>query len=254
MGHPLRVKFASEIICEFLPPKNLEAQPNNNNVIILAPGLPSSPGKSSLLSFWSSKNYWVFLPRYRGCWESSGNLFENSPHLDIADIISEVQKPFTSISLKSETFQIQNPKITLIGCSFGGPAVILNSQNPMISKVIAISPVIDWNNLGPDEPKDEFNQFIDEGFGYAYRGETNKWDKLGKNGFYNPIDQLSKIDGSKILIVQGRLDQVTPLQPILNFSNKTNAQIYLLKNKKHLSLGQSSKFWTYLRIKKFINQ
>ena len=95
--HLHRTIFKNEIICEFLPP-----QRPSNNVIILCDGMPTMPSKKHVIEFYSQKNFWVFHPRYRGSWESSGEFLSNEPTQDIFDIINQLPKGFTSIWLNKK--------------------------------------------------------------------------------------------------------------------------------------------------------
>jgi pimeloyl-ACP methyl ester carboxylesterase len=247
MKYPLRTRFAGDILCEFLPPKK-----PSNNVVILAPGLPSGPTRSHMLRFFAARNYWVFLPRYRGCWESFGSMLAVSPEQDIADIIDGLYQPITTFGHAPQTFDIQPEKIILIGGSFGGPAVLLNSHDPRVHPVVAISPVIDWNVESPDEPRSEFAQFVRNAFGDAYRAENGALEKLGVDAFYNPIDHIDRIDGSKVLIFHAHDDRVTPFEPVKKFVSQTHAQLRDYPTGGHLSLSLAMKFWPWRMIKKLI--
>ncbi|NBD74198.1 hypothetical protein GVX82_04125, partial [Patescibacteria group bacterium] len=64
----LRTRFAKDIVCEFLPPTK-----HSSKVAIVAAGAPTYPGKrTEFAHFLAEQGYWVFVPRYRGTWESSG--------------------------------------------------------------------------------------------------------------------------------------------------------------------------------------
>ena len=80
-----RTRFKKEIVAEFLPPPRPHKK---EKLIVLCDGMPSIPHKQPLATFLSQKGYWVIYPRYRGAWESGGQLLEKSPHVDILDVIS----------------------------------------------------------------------------------------------------------------------------------------------------------------------
>ncbi|MEK7212119.1 MAG: hypothetical protein AAB686_00385, partial [Patescibacteria group bacterium] len=90
--HTYRTRFKKEIVAEFLPP--LGRKPKKNRVIILCGGHPGTPSKPQIVEFWAKKGYWVFNPRYRGSWESSGTFLKYSPEKDILDVIGELPKGF----------------------------------------------------------------------------------------------------------------------------------------------------------------
>lgn len=250
MGHPLRTRFAHDIVTEFLPPKK---DTKEQNVVIFCTGMPSSPSKSKLLKFWSEKNYWAFHPRYRGSWESDGEFLEQSPHLDILDVLDGLYTQFSSIESQPKTFSLQPDNIFIIGCSFGGPAAILCSKDPRITKILAISPVIDWSVEGPDEPFEWFGDYVKQAFGQAYRFPKQNWKRLREEKFYSPINNINEIDGSKIMIMHAYDDRVIPIETILKFQELTNCNLHTSKKGGHFSTNRS-KHWRHFRtIRKFFH-
>ena len=150
--HILRTRIKDEIVCEFLPPvRRTSSVKPVNKVIILCGGMPAYPGKKDLPEFLANQGYWVFIPRYRGSWESAGNFLAISPHQDVLDIIDQLPKGFR-VLWTGKIYKITEPEIYLIGSSFGGAAVILASRDAYVKKAIALSPVIDWRVETKTEP------------------------------------------------------------------------------------------------------
>ncbi len=243
-----RTRIAKDIVCEFLPPAR---KIKKTKVIIYAPGFPSSPSKNTLAEFYSKKGFWVFIPRYRGAWESGGELLRNEPTEDIKDVIDAIYKgfkdiPFSAIQ-KPTTFKLNPDSLLLIGCSFGGPAMLLNSKDPRVTKVICLSPVVDWKNPSRVERAKWFWPFVNEAYGEAFRINKEGIKKLYKTNFYNPSKQLEKIDGSRITIFHANNDEVVLPEPVIKFANATESRLVLLKKGGHLTsrflLGKK-----YLRI------
>jgi pimeloyl-ACP methyl ester carboxylesterase len=154
---------------------------------------------------------------------------EHSPADDIRDIIVELEnkKSVTSV-MTGEVFPIRVSAVHLFGGSFGGPAVLLNTDLPIVKKVIAHSPVIDRSVEGEDEPFDEFVRYSCQGFGGAYRTKTPlDWQKLTKTDFYNPVAHIEKIDGRKVFILHAKDDTNVPVDPVVPFAKKIGATYYL---------------------------
>jgi pimeloyl-ACP methyl ester carboxylesterase len=237
--HLLRARFKKEIVCEFLPPafaKATAGKPTrkSSRVIILASGIPSVPGRKDVLEFLSKKGYWVFFPRYRGTWESSGHFLSISPHRDLLDIIDELPKGFTSIFDKKR-YAIKPSAIYLIGSSFGGAATLLAARDKRVTKAIAFSPVVDWRIETKAEPLDWLYSFMREAFGNGYRMSKSAWNKLKSGRFFNPVHHTKEIPGSKILIIHAKDDDIVPHQSVRKFARQTKSQLVINARGGHLS-------------------
>ncbi len=241
----LRTKFKKEIIAEFLAPIK-----SSNKVIILCGGMPSYPGRrNELLEFLAKKGYWVFLPRYRGSWESGGSFLKISPHQDVIDIINELPRGFRDL-WSNKKYKIKNPEIYLIGSSFGGPAVILASKDKRVKKVVAFSPVIDWREESKIETVSSLSKFTRIAFGNGYRFINKNWNKLKSGKFYNPINEAKSINGKKIFIIHAKDDEVVYSKPSEKFAKLTGCKFILLKTGGHLSSSNlmALKFWKKIKL------
>lgn len=247
--YPVRTRFAKDIVAEVMFPEK-----QTGKIAILASGLPASPTKNKVLQFLAEQGYVAIFPRYRGTWESEGNFLEKSPALDIRDIILDITKRKIIKDLFSgETKRVRVNAVHLFGSSFGGPAVLFNSQFPIVKKIIAISPVIDWKKEGEDEPFDFFVRFIKEGFGDAFRTKHFKdWQKLIKTDFYNPIDHTPSIDGKKVFIIHTKDDKIVPHEPLMPFVEKTHAAYYLKPKGGHLSFSHITHKFYWKKISRFL--
>lgn len=226
-----RTKFKNQIIAEFVIPEK-----KTDKVVVICSGMPSYPAKQKYekaFEFWLSKGFAVFVPRYRGSWESGGEMFASSPEQDIKDVIDDLETGFQDLWSK-KTYTIKNPKVILIGSSFGGPAVLLNSKDKRVKKVLAISPVIDWTTMDETvENFDVFIPFVKEAFGEGYRIAKNGWQKIMKGNFYNPATSREKIDIKKCLILHAEDDDVISLGATKEFILQTSIQTILVKTGGH---------------------
>ncbi len=187
------------------------------------------------MEFLSAKGFWVFLPRYRGSWESGGRFLRFSPHRDILDCMNGIEKGFRECE-RGKRFRIVGPDFFLIGGSFGGPAALLVSRDSRVKKVMLAAPVVDWRRIGPAEPMAWMGKrFIPDAFGEGYRYSLKDWNKLGSGSFYNPIDHKNLIDGRKILILQAKDDNVVLAKNVVSFANEIKAKLVLLKRGGHVS-------------------
>lgn len=244
----LRTRFKKDIACEFLSPKR-----PSRKVIILAYGMPGVPKDKTTLEFWAKKGFWVFFPRYRGTWESGGEFLKESPEKDILDVIDGISEGFvdlwtgTRYKLKANSY-----KLFLFGGSFGGPAAILCSRDPRVTKAVAFAPVIDWQAPSPDEPMDKLGAFIPEGFRNCYRFSKKNWKRLSENKFYSPLKEADTVDGKKLLIFHAKDDCSVPYSYTKKFAAKTGAKLITLGTGGHFGFSKSTQARFYKEIKKFL--
>lgn len=243
-----RTRFNKDIVCEFLPPSR-----PSNKVIIFCKGLPGLPRFPEVLEFWAKKGYWVFLPRYRGTMESDGEFLKESPEKDILDVIDELPKSFSDLwSGKRYHLPSTSYRLYIFGGSFGGPAAILCSRDPRVTKAVAFAPVIDWEAPSEEEPMDKLGAFIPKAFGKCYRFSPKNWDRLSHNEFYSPLKEAETIDGKKLLIFHAKNDESCYYPCTKDFAKKTGAKLITLRTGGHFGFSKSIEPKIYKEIKKFL--
>lgn len=253
IDRPIRTSFCQgEIIADVCVPDH-----QTGNVAILAGGLPSSPSKDSVLQFLKKQGYVAIAFRYRGTWESKGYFLQHTPSKDIDDIINDIKgnRCFKNIFSGKEV-KIQVRAITLFGSSFGGPAVLFNASNPLIKKVIALSPVLDWQALEKsDEPFHIFLSFIHQAFPGAYRVRSPRdWQKLLHPDFYNPIDNVSSIDFRKVFILHAHDDTIVPYTSLESLARTGGIQYYMKPHGGHFSISDIASLFLWKKIQAFVRK
>ncbi len=250
-AHPLRTRFAKDILCEFLPPLK-----TSNKVLILCSGMPGYPGgKGEAMQTLARRGYWVFVPRYRGSWESGGTFLQRSPHEDILAVVQGLSKPFIDF-YSEEKMRVTRPQITVIGASFGGPAAILASRDTRVKQAIALSPVIDWRGQrGTAESLEMMEAFLPKAFGEAYRGDPEKvWKKLASGRFYNPVHEVKTIQGKKLLIMHAKDDHVVPFAPAQEFAEAVDARFEAIVRGGHFGVSSILKPHLWRRASSFLTK
>jgi esterase/lipase len=258
-----RHRFKNGILAEFLPParhaqkarlaRTSRTRTRGDKLIILCDGLPSIPRKQPLAEFLAKKGYWVLYPRYKGSWESHGELLETAPNEDIAQIIDELPNGLTDIAF-GEHFTIAPNEIFVIGGSFGGAAALMCSLNPKVKKVIANCPVVDWSILEEELPKETSNKsyaaYLREAFGSGYRVSDKNWKKLETQTFFNPTHDIKNLDPRKIMMFHAKDDEYIPWQGVDHFAKKAKIRLHIFARGGHLDTTATiQKQWA--RIKKF---
>jgi len=241
MSYTLRTRFKKEIVAEFLPPARATKK---QRIVIICDGMPSMPSKGSLVEFFSRKGFWAIYPRYRGAWESDGVFLQKSLEQDVLDIIDQLPHGFVS-AWDGKKYRVRPDEIFIIASSFGGPAGILASRDPRVTKVVAISPVVDWQAPSKAEPIDAHGfALIRDAFGNGYRFGLREWKKLAGGKFYNPVRHVHEIDGSKLFIFHARDDESVRAREVVQFAHATGATLKLFAHGGHLSSKKIvSKHW-----------
>lgn len=235
-----------DIVCEFLPPYR-----PSQRVIILAGGMPGVPQKKAVMDFWAGKGFWIFFPRYRGTWESGGEFLKRSPHEDILDVIDELPKGFIDL-WSGKKYRVKPSPLFIFGGSFGGPAAILCSRDPRVTKAVAFAPVIDWTAPSKDEPMGKLGKFLSRGFGNGYRFSKVNWTRLSRNEFYSPLKEADTIEGEKLLLFHAKDDGSVLYSRTKAFASKTGAKLITLPRGGHFGFSKSIEPRIYRHIRKFL--
>lgn len=248
-----RTRISQDIVVEFLPPVR---RSRRERAIVLCDGMPSIPRKQGLASFLADKGFWVFYPRYRGAWESGGQFLARSPHEDILDVITALKKPIVEITF-GKRFRVNARQIFVIGGSFGGAAAILCSLDPLVKKVIANCPVVDWSILPHSERAETSNPgyvaYLREAFGSAYRLSERNWNKLRSGTFYNPAHHIEELTPAKILMFHAKDDPYVPYSSVKRFAEKTGVALKSFARGGHIGTEYIvRRYWR--QIESFFNQ
>jgi pimeloyl-ACP methyl ester carboxylesterase len=230
-----RARFKREIVAEFLPPSRPRKQ---QRIILLCDGMPSVPRKQPLAEFLAGRGYWVFYPRWRGAWESGGQLLKLPPQQDLSDIMDELPRGVRELAF-GRKFALAPEQIFVIGGSFGGTAAILASLDPRVKKVVANCPVVDWSILAEEQKKETSNPsypaYIRAAFGNGYRLSARHWNQLRSGVFFNPAHHLRELTPSKVLIFHAQDDPYIPWRSVSRFAATAGIKLRLLRRGGHLS-------------------
>ncbi|MFH0803728.1 MAG: YqiA/YcfP family alpha/beta fold hydrolase [Candidatus Tagabacteria bacterium] len=230
-----------DIIFEFTPPESEEKK----GVIIICDGLPSVPKQKDLMSYFSSQGFFVIYPRYSGTWESDGEFLKESPTKDIEDIINLIKTGKIIELYADKEFNIESGGIYLIGSSFGGAVALSLAESKNISKVVALSPIVDFkrhNNQGGEQDLNWLSGFILKAFGQGYRFDNSNWKKMIKGEIFNPPQELKlkKETSMKILILYDKSDESVDYKKIKDYSSKNGIKTIETENIGHLSFSKLS--------------
>lgn len=241
-----RTRFG-DIVAEFW----LSQKPTGR-VVVVCDGAPGLRTKKELAEFFTRKGFSVFQMRYRGTWESGGEFLKQSPANDVDEVIAGIPKGFCDL-WSGVVYYLDLREVIVVGASFGGPAAILATRNSLVTKAIAIAPIVDWGIATKQEPFTEFVRQVTQGFPGAYRCPKKNFKKLLTKKFYNPVDWADTLDGKKILLIHARDDESVPYMPTKKFAKKIGAKYVEYANGGHLgsSFIMQQEVWGH--VQRFIN-
>ncbi len=239
-----RTRFG-DIVAEFWAPER-----SSQRAVILCDGCPSVPSKRALAEFFARKRYWVFHIRYRGTWESAGEFLRYPPHEDVMYVARHLNDGFADLWTRTR-YIIDIREITVVGASFGGAAAMLSSLDPLVTKAVAIAPVVDWRAKGA-EPFNEFLRQLHEGFPGAYRTRIANIRRLTRGDRYAPIAHSSSYERSKLFVMHAKDDPVVPYRPTMRVAKRRKLRGYFPRNGGHLSSSIMREKHVWERVRKFL--
>ena len=181
-----------------------------------------------------SREGWnVIYPRYRGTWESLGTFLEISP----ADDIQQICKAFSvGIEIRNQTYLAKN--ISLLGSSFGGGVALCLADHPLISSLVALSPVVDFSSN--PATFDSLKRYLSEMYSGAYRFSKDSWQSLIEGRLLIPQDHLSSKSLKKITVFAGELDPEIKTDDLRTFCERVNVPLIVYPEQSHLSFSKVS--------------
>jgi pimeloyl-ACP methyl ester carboxylesterase len=190
MKKPILRGYYGGIFFEFV------LQDRKADAIIILPGFPSGNDFYDLIAFFYGKGYHVFVPRYRGSYQSAGIFLSKNPVDDMIFFIEHLKQGEAKNLWddKKESFTIN--KFILVGGSFSGAiACGLAVKHPVFSHLILQAPVWDFsehNSASDEQDFEKMKEFVRTAYKNCYRfrfksilKKLNKFDEL-KPPYYIP--------------------------------------------------------------------
>jgi dipeptidyl aminopeptidase/acylaminoacyl peptidase len=189
----------------------------NPFVGIMCHGLPSHPYQHNpakieklILEGWI-----LIYPNYKGTWASKGDMSWEGCVETIIDMVNYISKGNIK-SVNNQNLFFENPRIVLIGGSFGGSvALVAGAKSPLVKDIVCVAGVTNWRNHqqipGEDgEPMDKLYKSVLKGYGPLWRITSKKeWLKLEQGSVdLNPIDYHKKLSEQNVFLVYGKKDNI----------------------------------------------
>jgi len=216
MKEPILRAYFGGIFFEFI------VQDKTADAVIILPGFPSGNDFKDLIKFFYNRGYHVFVPRYRGTYQSTGKFLSKNPVDDVISFIKHLEQG-NAKSLwdnKKKTFSIKNKII--LGIGFGGNiACGVAAKYPVLSHIILAAPIWDFakhNKNGDEQDLKQLAEFVKRAYKNCYRYE-----------FSDIIKKLKKFEETKPEFYMPRLSL-----PVLVLHD-TNDRFVAFRNSKEMT-------------------
>ena len=226
MKKPILRGYYGGIFFEFV------LQDRSADAIILLPGFPSGNDFNDLISFFYEKGYHVFVPRYRGTYQSTGVFLSKNPIEDMSFFLDNLEMGSAKSvwDMKKENFKI-NKKILVSG-SFGGAIALgLAAKSGKISHIILQAPVWDFeahNAEGNEQDFEKTTEFVRNSYKNCYRFRFKSLKKkLGKFEELGPEYYLPRVKQIPILVMHDPNDKEVLLRHTKENMNSLERGTYL---------------------------
>ncbi len=187
-----------------------KAVTETKKIAILLPGLPYKPKKYNLVDKLNDLGFDVAFLRYSGTWGSEGEFLEQPPQKDVNILIKKIRDEGLNSILYKE--------VCLIGSSFGGAVSLTVNDDPIIKKIIVLSPVISYKKV---PAIDTLSEYLISNFPNEYVFRQERFTDLINDNISSPVNQY-EIDSSKVLLIGGREDEEINITDIVEFGNQNN--------------------------------
>jgi pimeloyl-ACP methyl ester carboxylesterase len=182
-------------------------QDNLADAVIILPGFPSNNDFSGLIHHFYNKGYHVFVPRYRGTYQSHGKFLGKNPVDEIADFVNRLDSKVVKDLWDGKKKQFKLGKKIIVADSFGGAiACGLAAKYPSkFSHLILSAPIWDfqkYNLDGKEQDIEAMTEFVRKSYKNCYRFKFKSIKKvLAKYQELKPEFYASKLK-LPVLVVQ----------------------------------------------------
>lgn len=179
-------------------------------IVILLPGLPYEPKKYDLIDQLNNFGFDVVFVHYKGTWGSEGEFLAQPPQEEMDLLINKIHDERLNNVLYKEVF--------LIGTSFGGAVSLTINDNPIIKKIVALSPVISYKKI----PRiSTLSEYLTLNFPNKYTFKSERFTDLINDKISSPVHEY-KIDPKKVILIGGKEDKEINIKDIEDFGVQNN--------------------------------
>lgn len=240
MEKPILKSYFGDVFFEFL------IHENPADTIIYLEGFPSSGSHKEMINFLFEKGYNIFVPHYKGTYQSKGLFLEKNIVKEMQNFIIELKKEVVINLWDLSKLEFKIKKLILFGSSFSGAICYGLSTLVKFDKIVLFSPVLDYlrlNKRGDEQDPNKIIPFIKRAYLNLIRFKfTDLIIIMNKFKECSPKYYLPKLK-TPSLILHDPFDKIVSIRIAKEFNNK-DKQIQLIEhNEGHKSFEVLKKEW-----------
>jgi len=200
MKKPIMKGYYGSIFFEFV------LQDRVADAIILLPDFPSQNNYHELIEFFYEKGYHVFVPRYRGTYQSNGVFLSKDIADDIIYFVNNLDRGEAKNLADSKKINFRINKKVLIADSFGASFACGAVAKDLVSNyLILVAPIWDFNSHnkeGNEENLESVMSFVSKTYKNCYRFKPkDAIKKLLKFKKTRPEFYISRLNDAEIPVL-----------------------------------------------------
>lgn len=226
MKKPILKAYYGGIFFEFI------LQDRMADAVIILPGFPGRNDYNEIIEVFFDRGYHVFVPRYRGSYQSSGTFLSKNPVDDLIMFCKNLDRGWAKglWDMKKHEFKI-NKKIIVTG-SFGGPiACGLVAKRAGFSHIVLASPIWDFaahNKNGDEQDLKHVTEFASRAYKNCYRIKFKSLqERMSKFKELSPEYYISALMNVPILVFHDPNDKIVSFKHTKEMIPKLNKATYI---------------------------
>jgi hypothetical protein len=200
MKKPISTAYFRSIFFDYI------LQDKKADAVIILPNFPSHNSYENPIKFWFDRGYHVFMPRYRGTYQSNGKFLSKNVVDDMIDFAKSIEKGSVKNIWDGQKKEFKvNKKILIAGGFSGAIACGMVAKSDLFSHLILASPIWDFeshNSEGNEQDLNALLEFVGKSYKNCYRFSFKNLKKaVAKYKEIHPNYYLPKLHEGKFPVL-----------------------------------------------------
>ncbi len=151
---PILKSYYGDLFFEFL------THEEPSDTILFLEGFPSSGSHNEMIKFLYDQGYNIFVPHYRGTYQSKGKFLSKNIVKDFVEFVREMKKEEATNLWDMSKVNFKIKDLIIIGGSFSGAVCCGLASEIEFNKMILFAPVLDFRRLNEKGDEENPNQLM----------------------------------------------------------------------------------------------